>query len=277
MATRTEFPGLNRGDGLKGLGSPGVLAAKLLGAQVLAERNRTRGLTRKMLTDLDGRWDEAWTKDLVVIKQYAVLRDINGAINPNVIGKPAWTHLWTYARGPLGGRCNDLVVEEIRRREEARKALAAKTTAQNVRARIVNSATRMVSRAGLYRYAQIRLFPYLRSDAIHLEQFFRRWDCSSSCLGWMHDGGAPNPQRSDGKYDGSGHTGTLWAAGVRVTTPRPGDLAFYGDDWLLGYWRPQHVALVINQTQVATFGSNPPKIASIHYRRDFRGFVDVLG
>ena len=69
----------------------------------------------------------------------------------------------------------------------------------------------------------------------------------------------------------------MWSAGVSASAPRVGDAAFYGDDYLLGYWRPQHVALVLDANRVGPFGSNPPRIAPIRYRSDFKGFKNLLG
>ena len=276
MATRTTFPALTEGDGNTGaVRSPGVKAACLLMHEVLDERNRKRGPNYRPVSIPIGAWGRNFTIDLVKVKQYGNVRDKFGKINPHTIGRPAWEYLWTFARGKLGGECNALVVEELRRREEARRrieeAAAAAKLGPAMIARAVNVAARMAANGHLYRYGQVRPFPVRSPGAILLPQFYGRWDCSSSVLGWYHAAGAPNPLRSDGKYDGYGHTGSLWAAGARVTAARAGDLVFYGDDYLLGPWRPQHVAMVIDSQRVATFGSNPPRIAPINYRSDIRG------
>lgn len=281
MATRTQFPALNEGDGTSQNPSPAVLAAKLLMYEVLAERNKRMGLNYKPVSVANGVWGNGMTRDLVVVKQYLRIRDKFGKINPHTMGLPAWTALWKYAKGQLGGRVNALVVEEINRRKAKAAAVALRNAAlkaqKDVRGLIVQSGFAMASKGHLYGYKQARPHPTSPENAILLPQYYYRWDCSSSCEGWFMDGGLPNPLRSDGRYDGYGHTGSLWAAGVRVAKPRPADLAFYGDDYKLGYWRPQHVAMVVDSSRVVTFGSNPPRIASIYYRSDFRGFVDVIG
>lgn len=279
MARRTEFPELIEGDGNTGvIRSPGVLAFQLLMGEVNAERNKLRGLKRQLLNKCNGAWGRLTTLDAVVVKQYRGILDVNGHINPHVVGKPAWNVLWEYAegKGAFSSRVNALVAEELKRRADAKKALASTAPSLSRREDIVAVAKAMCAKGSLYRYAQIRPYPTL-AGAILLSQFYRRWDCSSSVLGWYQAGGVKNPLRANGKYDGYGHTGSLWAGGVRVGTPRIADCVFYGDDFLLGYWRPQHVAMYIGNGLVATFGSNPPRIASVDYRKDRRGYVDLLG
>ena len=277
MARRTEFPQLNEGDGSPGSGSPGVLAAKYLTRQVLAERNKKRGLNRAPASPLTGVWDNEFTTDLVVTKQYAGLKDVNGDINPHTIGRPAWEYLWDFAKGKRGGKVNALVVGELKPRPTAAKALTVKHAGTSYRTDVVAVAEKMCVNGRLYSYNQARPFPTAYVNAILMAAYYARWDCSSSVLGWYMAAGIPNPLLSSGKYDGYGHTGTLWAAGVRVPTARPGDFVFYGDDYKLGYWRPQHVAMALDASRIATFGSNPPRITSINYRTDRRGIVDVLG
>lgn len=273
MATRTRFPGLVAGDGLKGDASPGVLAAKYLVRQVLAERNTRNGLSRKPLSDLTGRWDNNFTRDVVVAKQYAVLRDVRGNINPHVIGRPAWDYLWTFARGELGGRVNALVEEELRRRDAAAAAAKAAaeqmTSGQAVRGRLVQVAEQFLSLARLYTYAQIRPFPLAIFDPANR----RRYDCSSTVIAMYHAARAPQDP-SGYRWQGWGDTGALWGRGVRTTSPQPGDLAFYG--WESRNGRPQHVAMHLGGGDVVTFGSTPPRRRPVYYRTDYIGSRSYL-
>lgn len=280
MARRKVFPVIYEGDGAVGTQrSPGVKAAQILLTEVNRDRNKKKGLSRKSLNLQNGAFGSLTVKDNVIAKQYLNLRGPDGKINPHIIGHDAWDRLWDFAVGPLGGQVNALVVEEFKRREAAKVLLTNRNKGHaEYRADVANVAIQMCTRVPhLYRYNQTRPFPISPAGAIFLAQYYGRWDCSSSVLGWFQAAGIPNPQRSDGKYDGYGHTGSLWAAGVRVTSARAGDLVFYGDDYKLGYWRPQHVAMAIDPYRVATFGSNPPRIASIGYRKDIRGIVNVLG
>lgn len=273
MATRDRFPGLVEGDGMKGGASPGVLAAKYLSRQVLAERNQRRGLTRQPLSPLTGRWDNEFTRDLVVVKQYAVLRDKYGRINPHVIGRPAWDYLWTFARGQIGGRVNDLVAEELRRRDAAAAAVKAAAVAaasgSATRTRLVKIAEQFLGLANLYVYAQIRPFPLSLFDPVNR----RRYDCSSTVIAMYHVAGAPMDP-SGYRWQGWGDTGALWARGTRVTSPLPGDLAFYG--WETRNGRPQHVAMHLGGGDVVTFGSTPPRRRPVYYRSDYIGSRSYL-
>jgi cell wall-associated NlpC family hydrolase len=92
-------------------------------------------------------------------------------------------------------------------------------------------------------------------------------DCSGYATLSYKDAGAPNPNRSDGVYDGYGYTGTLASCSRKVSSPKAGDFAFYGSGTF------SHVAICDGKGGVYSFGSDPIKhYSTAAYRSDFAGY-----
>lgn len=86
-------------------------------------------------------------------------------------------------------------------------------------------------------------------------------DCSSSCTGYYYIARLADPNGRG--YDGQGYTGTLAVHGVRVSSPLPGDLGLYGG------FPYRHVVIYVGNGLCVSFGSNPPRLCTPHYRPDF--------
>lgn len=84
-------------------------------------------------------------------------------------------------------------------------------------------------------------------------------DCSSFVTWLYYAAGANDP---NGKhYNGTGYTGTLWENGHRTTSPKPGDLVFFGSPTA----SDAHVAVYIgNGLVVSQGGPGPgPRVVSV--------------
>lgn len=131
-----------------------------------------------------------------------------------------------------------------------------------VRGRIVDIAKSTLSRAGRdIHYEQRRpIVGTLKQSPVYT-------DCSGFATVVYRDAGAPDPNGH--QYDGQGYTGTLWSYGRAVSTPKPGDLAFYGNPSST----KAHVAIVINASEAIGLGSEGgPRRHGIKYRSDFAGY-----
>lgn len=84
-------------------------------------------------------------------------------------------------------------------------------------------------------YTQGSLRMYGVRNHIHPPSIPRYEDCSSFVTWCYYAAGAPDPNHLG--FNGYGFTGTLASHGVRTSTPRPGDLGFYG-------WFPYHHVVV---------------------------------
>ena len=84
-------------------------------------------------------------------------------------------------------------------------------------------------------------------------------DCSESVTNIYFLAGCPDPNGN--KYNGSGWTGTLRARGqsIPLSAAKPGDLLHYDG--------PQHVAMLLDDGSIFTFGSTPPRYDRPNYRR----------
>lgn len=102
----------------------------------------------------------------------------------------------------------------------------------------------------------------------------RKTDCSSFYTLCCKEGGAPDPNKRG--YDGYGYTGSMWPLGVAVSTPQPGDAAFYGGSVGTRRNDTTHMALCINSGEVVSFGHTPITRFSLRYRSDFRGCRSYL-
>jgi hypothetical protein len=133
----------------------------------------------------------------------------------------------------------------------------------DLRAKIVNACEWAYQNRSGFLYAQVRPMPTaLRNPPT------KRTDCSGYATLAYQDAGAPNPNRSDGVYDGYGYTGTLASCGRKVSTPKPGDLAMYGSGTY------SHVAICDNSGGVYSFGSDPIKhYDTAKYRSDFACYI----
>lgn len=111
-------------------------------------------------------------------------------------------------------------------------------------------------------YAQLRPMPASLHDPPT-----KLTDCSGYATLGYKDAGAPNPNRSDGIYDGYGYTGTLASCSRKVSSPLAGDFAFYGSGTF------SHVAIADGKGGVYSFGSDPiSHYTSAQYRSDFAGY-----
>jgi peptidoglycan hydrolase-like protein with peptidoglycan-binding domain len=119
---------------------------------------------------------------------------------------------------------------------------------------------------------------YRHKEALHYTQDARRmegvrqkikpprhpaWEDCSSFATWCYwAAGAPDPNGLG--YNGFGYTGTQVQHGKTTSTPRPGDLVFYG-----GGTVPSHVAVYVGNGKVVSHGSEPgPYLLAIDYRSD---------
>lgn len=94
-------------------------------------------------------------------------------------------------------------------------------------------------------------------------------DCSSSVTGYFYIAGKKDPNGYVPGYPGYGYTGTLSTHGVRVSSPKPGDLGFYG-----GGWPYHHVVICVGfkngVPMVVSHGSDRgPLFLAYNYRGDF--------
>lgn len=128
----------------------------------------------------------------------------------------------------------------------------APTTGADVRSNLVTWAEWYVATGG--QYVQAR--PYQR-DVPPVEPL--RNDCSGSIHHLYRLAGGPDP--SGCGFDGSGYTGTMQVRGSRLELDDPGleagDCVFYGGSY---GGESQHVAMLLDQDRLFTFGSNPPTI-----------------
>jgi NlpC/P60 family len=120
-----------------------------------------------------------------------------------------------------------------------------------------------------YNYEEIRPMPdSLWSESAHS----RGLDCSAFATLVYKEAGCPNDPNGL-NYNGSGYTGTLVRNGLPVSSPRPGDLVFYG-----GYAsEPGHVAVYVGDGDVIELGSDKGILrVSINYRSDLIGVRSYL-
>ncbi len=171
-----------------------------------------------------------------------------------IFGSTAWAHL---VRKPLAPATL------------AQLKLAQRPSAEAVRDKIVAEAMWGVAHEGSLHYRQVRPM----ADSLRSPDAAYRTDCSSFATLCYKAAGADDPNGSG--YNGYGYTGTLWVRGAYTSSPKPGDLAFYGD---MGDGMPSHVAVYIGGGQVASFGSEPgPVVRTLRYRGDYRGCRNYLG
>lgn len=158
--------------------------------------------------------------------------------------------------------------------KEAKRIAALEKANSSIDARFERAVTLMWAARVHLLYSWLRPFQYNISRA-------RTYDCSGTVSVIYHEAGAPDPNGLG--HNGFGFTGTLWPRGRYVgSNVKAWDLAFYGYDSRGNY--PSHVAIVITDKlaskllgytvtgwHVLSFGSNPMRIAPLHYRSDFRG------
>src|SRR5215471_3836734 len=112
-----------------------------------------------------------------------------------------------------------------------------------------------------FTYAQVRPMPELHSPPQV------RTDCSGYYTACCQAAGVPNPNRSDGVYDGYGWTGTLAEHGAWTSSPQRGDAALYGQAPSYG-----PVAVYLGDGTCISFGGDPITHVDAYYRSDFAGF-----
>lgn len=210
-----------------------------------AQRGLWRLLGDRSQNARNGVYGDGTAADVLLARQALDLEDPAGG---RVIGLQLWAALtrWFDATAiSLAAEAPDPPppVSELRDKIVARAALA-------------------YQHRSAYRYAQERpMNQHLEegSDA-HPEEA----DCSEYSTLAHKDEGAPNPNRSDGVYDGYGWTGSIEQVCHWVAAPLPGDFAMY----------PDHMAVCDGDGGVYSDGHNPIEhYPTPHYRSDFRGFM----
>lgn len=138
---------------------------------------------------------------------------------------------------------------------------APKTAAATgVRDRIVAAAKFGANHRGGIRYTQSNLRMYGVRNKIRIPRVTPYEDCSSFATWCYWHAGAPDPNGRG--YDGYGFTGTQAARGKRITTPKPGDLIFYGSG--PNY---SHVTVYIGNGLCVSHGSEAgPMVLNYKYR-----------
>ena len=99
-----------------------------------------------------------------------------------------------------------------------------------------------------------------------------RQDCSTLVTEAHHSAGAPNPNRSDGRYDGYGYTGTLQTVCRRFDTARLGDIGLYDSNY---DGTSSHATIVadLSPFRMVSHGSDPIAIwTSPHHMSGFMGY-----
>ena len=166
-------------------------------------------------------------------------------------------------------RINDFVATK---REEQAKAAAAVRRKAAVE-QIVRAAQVMIDNRDQIHYAGPGSAPRIIvkrmqgvRQGLHLPQFPKFEDCSSSVTWLYFQAGAPDPNGR--RYDGQGFTGTLVRRGksISLSDAAPGDLVFYGDSS-----RRSHVVCVMAGSGAAarafSHGSEEsPSYVNIGYR-----------
>ena len=101
----------------------------------------------------------------------------------------------------------------------------------SLREKVVSNGIFGYNHRDLIHYTQGSERMYGVRNHIHPPSIPRWEDCSSFVTWCYYVAGAPDPNHLG--YNGYGFTGTLASHGVRVSSPKPGDLGFYG-------WFPYH-------------------------------------
>lgn len=107
---------------------------------------------------------------------------------------------------------------------------AADSSKPNLRQLVVAEAKWGVAHEPEIHYREVRPFPLAKTLPLTT-------DCSGFATLCYFHAGAPDPNGLH--YNGTGYTGTLLDHGALTTTPRPGDLVFYGPG------TAYHVAVVV--------------------------------
>jgi hypothetical protein len=138
---------------------------------------------------------------------------------------------------------------------------APKTAATSgVRQRIVAAALFGARNRGKIHYTQSSLRMYGVRNKIRIPRVTPYEDCSSFATWCYWHAGAPDPNGF--RYNGWGYTGTQARNGKRVSTPKPGDLIFYGSGPPYG-----HVTVYIGDGKCVSHGSEAgPIVLNYRYR-----------
>lgn len=132
--------------------------------------------------------------------------------------------------------------------------------ASGIRERIVAAARFGANNRGRIHYTQSSLRMYGVRHRIRIPRVTPYEDCSSFATWCYWHAGAKDPNGLG--YAGYGFTGTLAQHGKRVTTPKPGDLIFYGSGPPYS-----HVAVYIGKGLCVSHGSEAgPMILNYRYR-----------
>lgn len=169
-----------------------------------------------------------------------------------------------------GDRAWDTVEKHLTKQAKALLARAVAEAANAARQGAEATAIRMfvaemywlLAHRWSYIYKQYRPMP----ASMRLAIARRRLDCSSTVTLAAKAAGWPDPNGMG--YNGYGYTGTLARHGEWVSSPRAGDLAFYGGSRSV----PAHVAAVVDDgSWVISFGHTPPTKYRLRYRGDYLG------
>lgn len=175
--------------------------------------------------------------------------------NCKIFGTMAWNKLKPF----IGDSDRGLV-----REHKAAIQAAIREARDDPREKLASIALRVYAERWRYLYTQTR--PYSKS----LFTGGKYYDCSSMVTMCYYMAGLPDPNGFS--FNGYGYTGSLWPRGSYTSSPRAGDLAFYG----YRGGATTHVAIHISYSEVISFGSNPVRRLSTRYRSDYRGSRSYL-
>ncbi len=133
-------------------------------------------------------------------------------------------------------------------------------TTSDTRARIVAAAMFGYSYRGSIHYTQGPLRMYGVRNKIRIPKIPYYEDCSSFATWCYWHAGARDPNGLG--FNGYGYTGTMANHGVRVSSPRPGDLVLYGYGWPYS-----HVTIYIGNGRCISHGNERgPSLLAYNYR-----------
>ena len=212
-----------------------------------AQRALWRALQGQSTNARNGNYGDQTVRDV------GLFRDLL-AVNPDDADTKIGADLWAVLTRWMDQTAVDLAHKQ--------PPPAPTPNASQLGAKIVDRLAWAYANRSGFLYAQIRPMPASLRDPPT-----KKTDCSGYATLGFKDAGAPNPNRSDGVYDGYGYTGTLASCSRKVSTPQAGDFAFYGSGTF------SHVAVCDGAGGVYSFGSDPIKhYSSAQYRSDFAGY-----
>jgi hypothetical protein len=221
------------------------------------QRGLRRALGAKARNNGRGAYGTNTIRDVQAFKRGWTKQD-----DGHLFGATAWGHLERFLQAADRKLLAQAKTLELQRALEGREAERRRLVVAEARWALANR--------GPFVYTNVRPFvPDLHNPDSH-----RRTDCSAFATGCFHGAGAPDPNGLAYRgWPGAGcygFTGTLWSHG-EATAPEPAGLAFYGDMGAGFGHAPSHVAVIVDDGMVVSFGHTPISIYPIRYRTDYRG------